>query len=1749
MGTRTAVGALAALAVLFASTSAHAQLIVVTPSSHDHGMVEVGTNGADQMFTVENDSGETMDLIITGFALSGADCGLFDTSFPATDVTLMPGESTSFTVGFNPTARGAVATCNVVITSNTGGVADTDTNVAQDGTGIGADLTVSVSSLDLGNQRISAGATAAMTFDIDNVGELDLDINDVVLGGTDAADFNMSGWTSGPVTLMPADPVITISVTFDPTTVGAKVANIQVQSTDPVTANETVDLDGVGTSALISVPASIDHGDVVRNATNNETLTITNNGTHVLTINSVMLAGTDAGMYSLGAVPATVAAGGSEDITVSCTPTAVGDHNDATVEIDSDADGASPDPSVSLLCHGVKPDISITPNLNDIDFGDVLVGQGGTPAQKVVVNANLSTTSPLTFDVEITGADAADFDVAPNGCENPSSCVVARNGSRTLTFDFTPSGVGTHSATATITSDDQETPILAFGLTGEGVRPEINLLVPALGSFDFGDVDVNTNSSTTTIRVENAGTSDLSIDAVSLGGSTPGQFSIQSGSIPGPDIVLAPGATSEWTVRCEPTSQGNKSATFRIDSDDAVGNDPILVALTCRGVESVLDVDPPPTIDFGDVRLGESATPEITVTLTNSGNIDLDVNSLSISPSVFFFSATNPPPVGSFQLAANGGNVSFDIGFTPVLNQQYFGVLQIETSSETRMVNIAGYGRQADLTVTPTSYDFGDVDICAGAGTQVFTVENTGDADWRFVSVSQSNNDFAIDQVSETTNTVLNPSDTMTFRVTATPANVGTTTDTIVFQSDIPNGTMTMVDIQATGISNDIQLSSNAVDFGNHDVQELAGITRSVTVTNPGDSPLTITDLDIAGAGASAYTLGVVALPVTIMPNDPGLAVPVTFQPSVESTGEPPASLFITSDAACGTVSEIPLSGRGTDRHIATNPGDLEFGEVYRNPIEPVALTVDIGNTGLADLNISAVSPDVDGSPFRLMTNAPMSIDPESSQTVTVLFSPTAVAEFNEQMIIMNDDSDEMMSIVNLHGFGVSRQVTLSHVLPIDLGTTGVGIPTRVSAAVEPSLQLVSMNPNDAFTVREIRLVDPDSGMPVDEETFELRGISAGDVIDPMGTLEIDVEVSPQVAGRFVAVIEVYLDEDPLVVTFVEISGEAVEVQVRGGGCSASGTGTPGGAALLLLGLVVLGLVGRKRLRAALPIAVALVGVAASAGAAHAQPTTNIELQTFRPPPSVEGGMLSVELPYVGVNGAWAVGLTLNQTMNPITLVSHMRPGETDQPVTSRSMAELGFSYALADRFEVGGLFPIMSQSGDQPMFSGLAPAEGTALGDIAVHAKASLVDSSPLSLGASTTVTLPTASADQFAGVDGVSLHLRGIAGVESGRVMVGANGGLRVRGASELGDISQGNELTYGLAGAYRVLPELSAIGEIYGAFGMGSDETKGVSPLEWLGGARYRVSQQVSVSGGVGWGLISGIGAPDFRGFVHLTYSPKASEIEPFPVEKGEVVVVDRGDDDNDGIINSDDQCPNQAEDIDDWEDSDGCPDPDNDGDGLADDVDPCPRDAEDADGFKDDDGCPDPDNDGDKVADIDDGCPNEPEDIDGFEDNDGCDDPDNDNDGIPDVIDQCALEPEVINGNNDDDGCPDDGESLVMVMADRMEIFEGVKFKGKSATIQKKSHNVLGQIAATMRANRDFLRIRISVHVHPRNRKDEDLSRKRAEAVKQWLIGWGIEPERLDTKGYGSTRPLVEKGQRGAAAINDRVEFIILEKKIE
>jgi outer membrane protein OmpA-like peptidoglycan-associated protein len=255
------------------------------------------------------------------------------------------------------------------------------------------------------------------------------------------------------------------------------------------------------------------------------------------------------------------------------------------------------------------------------------------------------------------------------------------------------------------------------------------------------------------------------------------------------------------------------------------------------------------------------------------------------------------------------------------------------------------------------------------------------------------------------------------------------------------------------------------------------------------------------------------------------------------------------------------------------------------------------------------------------------------------------------------------------------------------------------------------------------------------------------------------------------------------------------------------------------------------------------------------------------------------------------------------------------------------------------------------------------------------------------------------------------------------------------------------------------------------------------------------------------------------------------------------------DGDGILNDPDNCPRVPNT--DQADTDGdgvgdaCSD-DRDGDGILDEDDDCPLDPEDFDDFEDEDGCPDEDNDEDGLLDPVDECPNDPEDFDDFEDEDGCPDPDNDQDEILDVDDECPLDPEDYDGDADEDGCPDE-EVLAVVEEEQIEITEQIQFEFDSARITgARSDQILGQVARILRDNSD---IDVRIEGHTDSVGDEaynrDLSSRRAESVRRWLIDWGIDPARMTSEGLGEARPIDTNRTQQGRQNNRRVEFHILE----
>ena len=256
------------------------------------------------------------------------------------------------------------------------------------------------------------------------------------------------------------------------------------------------------------------------------------------------------------------------------------------------------------------------------------------------------------------------------------------------------------------------------------------------------------------------------------------------------------------------------------------------------------------------------------------------------------------------------------------------------------------------------------------------------------------------------------------------------------------------------------------------------------------------------------------------------------------------------------------------------------------------------------------------------------------------------------------------------------------------------------------------------------------------------------------------------------------------------------------------------------------------------------------------------------------------------------------------------------------------------------------------------------------------------------------------------------------------------------------------------------------------------------------------------------------------------------------------------DGDGVPNTRDACPDEAEDQDGFRDDDGCPDLDNDGDGITDSRDGCPDQAEDRDGFQDGDGCPDPDNDGDGIVDAKDRCPDEAEDQDGFQDEDGCPDADNDGDGVLDAADRCPDTPAgVVVGA---DGCEQAAAvpapvvpvaaAAVLPVAGQTMVLGGVTFQSSSARLLPESTAKLDQLALALRANAEAV-VELRGHTDSvgASEVNRDLSQRRAMAVRDALIQRGIEPRRVNAVGYGEDFPIAGNDTAEGRARNRRVEL--------
>jgi OOP family OmpA-OmpF porin len=195
----------------------------------------------------------------------------------------------------------------------------------------------------------------------------------------------------------------------------------------------------------------------------------------------------------------------------------------------------------------------------------------------------------------------------------------------------------------------------------------------------------------------------------------------------------------------------------------------------------------------------------------------------------------------------------------------------------------------------------------------------------------------------------------------------------------------------------------------------------------------------------------------------------------------------------------------------------------------------------------------------------------------------------------------------------------------------------------------------------------------------------------------------------------------------------------------------------------------------------------------------------------------------------------------------------------------------------------------------------------------------------------------------------------------------------------------------------------------------------------------------------------------------------------------------------------------------------------------------------------------DSDGDGVVDERDQCPNTPRGI--TVDARGCP-PDTDGDGVPDYLDRCPGTPPGVAVDNS--GCPfdSDGDGV----ADHMDqcpntpmgatvnevgcwsLEATTLYDSNSSYMKAEAYPLLDEVASILMQNPEM---KVEVQGHTDNKGSAQynqwLSEKRAQRVTDYLVSKGIDPSRLEAKGYGLTQPVASNDTAEGRAQNRRVEL--------
>lgn len=288
-------------------------------------------------------------------------------------------------------------------------------------------------------------------------------------------------------------------------------------------------------------------------------------------------------------------------------------------------------------------------------------------------------------------------------------------------------------------------------------------------------------------------------------------------------------------------------------------------SVTFQALTAVLNVAPA-TLNFGTQQTGSTSAPR-PVTISNDGSdgIDLEVTDINITGD-FGPEGGGTCPALPFTLA-DGASCTQHVEFSPSADGAATGTLTVvsdagQVTNDTVALSGEGVPSDANLSINPTAHDFGPLDLNDPAGSQAFTVTNTGTNNTvTGIAVPDLAGPFSI--TANTCGATLTPQATCQITVAFDPTEEGNFTATLAVNSDANNVSATLSGEGTAEADISVNPPFGPVNLGSASAGETITVNsfagQPTAVTNSGSAAATVScaleDESTAGVFSTAPSL------------------------------------------------------------------------------------------------------------------------------------------------------------------------------------------------------------------------------------------------------------------------------------------------------------------------------------------------------------------------------------------------------------------------------------------------------------------------------------------------------------------------------------------------------------------------------------------------------------------------------------------------------------------------------------------------------------------------------------------------------------------------------------------------------------------------------------------------------------------------------------------------------------------------------